>query len=116
MNRVMTDMGSALAPVVGKIRVRASIPTRWILPGHLHLPERFWKRTLPGRLLVCVPLIRMSPATTHIVTQAQRCSHDIQVGLKSPSVSLGNRDQVLSVLCSWRWKLELTFRNTQCTF
>jgi hypothetical protein len=52
----MADMSSALASMVGKIRVCSIFPTCRILPGHLHLPERFGKRTLPGQLLVCISL------------------------------------------------------------
>lgn len=56
MNRIITDVGSALASVVGKIRVGSSIPARWILPGDLHLPQCFWERPVLGRLLVCMLL------------------------------------------------------------
>ena len=62
MNRIMTDVGSALASVVGKIRVGSFIPARWILPGHLHLPQRIWERAVLGQLLVYVPQLLKSSA------------------------------------------------------
>lgn len=116
MNRVMTDMGSALAPVVGKIRVRASIPTRWILPGHLHLRKRVGKRTVLGQLLVCVPLPRKPSTVTDTTLQPQRCPHDIQIGLEPPSIPSRICHQVCLTLSLRRFKLKLTFGNTQRAF
>jgi hypothetical protein len=65
MCRVLADMYSALAPMVGQVRVGSTIPTCRILPWHLHLPERFGKRTLPGQLLVCLSLVEVPSTSTH---------------------------------------------------
>lgn len=112
----MADVGSALASMVGKIRVGSPIPTRWILPGHLRLSQRSWKRTVLGRLLVCVLLPRKSTANADITIQAEHCPHDIQIGLDPPSGPSRFRRQVCPTLPLRRPKLKLTLSDTQRTF
>jgi hypothetical protein len=51
--KTLTDVGSALASMVG--RIGSCSRTRRTLPGHLRLLECSWKLTIPTWLLVCVP-------------------------------------------------------------